>query len=177
VVGADGAILTDRAATEACDVMVIPGLGPAERVRDDEAHGLALLRVYGTGALTPVGFAAMPSRNEVTVTGIADPQSQGGGAAVSAMAARLVSSGGDVRLDPAPGVGFSGAAVSDADGRLAGLALLRAPQVAGPTPAQAQASLVSAEVVRGFLAAAKVQPARDAALSKASVVRVICVRK
>jgi hypothetical protein len=177
VVGADGAVLTDRAAVEACDVMVISGLGPAERVRDDEAHGLALLRVYGAGTLTPVSFAATPPRAEVTVTGIADPQSQGGGAAVTAMAARLVSNGGDVKLDPAPGVGFSGAAVSDADGRLAGLALLRTPLVAGPTPAQAQASLVSAEVVRGFLASAKLPPAKDAALTKTSVVRVICVRK
>jgi peptidoglycan hydrolase-like protein with peptidoglycan-binding domain len=177
VVGADGTLLTDRAAVEGCDVMVIPGLGPAEKLREDAAHNLALLRVYGAGELTPVSFAATPSRNDVTVTGIADPQSQGGGAAVTAMAAHLVSGGGDVKIDPAPGLGFSGAAVSGADGRLAGIALLHAPLVAGPAPAPIEASLVSAEVVRGFLAGAKVAPAKDAALTKASVLRVICVRK
>ena len=177
VVGADGVILTDRAAIEACDVVVIPGLGPAEKIRDDAAHSLVLLRVYGAGDLTPVSFAATPSRPDVTVTGIADPQSQGGGAAITAMPAHLASAGGDVRLDPAPGLGFSGAAVTDADGRLAGLVLVRTPLVAGPAPAPAQATLVPAELVRGFLAAAKVAAVKDAALTKASVVRVICVRK
>ncbi len=177
VVGADGAILTDRAAVEACDFVVVAGLGPAERVRDDAAHDLALLRVYGAGDLTPASFAATPPRNDVTVTGIADPQNQAGGAAVSTMASHLASLGGDVKLDPAPGLGFSGAAVTDADGRLAGLALVRAPVVAGPAGAPTQASLVSAEVVRGFLAGAKVAAAKDGALAKASVVRVICVRK
>jgi hypothetical protein len=177
VVGADGAILTDRAAVDACDFVLIAGVGPAERVRDDAAHDLALLRVYGARDLSPASFAATPSRPDVTVTGIADPQSQGGGAAVSSMASHLAASGGDVKLDPAPGLGFSGAAVTDADGRLAGVALMRAPLVAGPAPAPIQASLVPAEVVRGFLAAAKLAAVKEGALAKASVVRVICVRK
>ena len=177
VVSPDGVVLTDRAAIEACDILVIPGLGPAEKLRDDAAHGLALLRVYGASDLPAVSFAATPSRTDVGVTGIADPQSQGGGGAVSTTPAHLASSGGDVRIDPPPGLGFSGAAVTDADGRLAGLALVRTPQVAGPAPAPPQASLVPAELVRGFLAAAKIAPAKDAPLSKASVVRVICVRK
>lgn len=176
VVAPDGVILTDRAAVEACDVLEIPTLGPAEKLRDDAAHSLALLRVYGESGLTAAAFAATPSRTDVSVTGIADPQSQGGGGAVSTTSAHLGSAGGDVRLDPPPGLGFSGAAVSDSDGRLAGLALVRVPQVAGPAAA-AQATLVPAEVVRGFLAAAGIAPAGDAPLARASVVRVICVRK
>lgn len=174
-VGADGTLLTDRAAVEACDFLTVQGLGPADKVREDEAHGLVLLRVYGAGELTPAAFAAAPQRTDVTVTGIADPQSQGGGAAVTALPAHLVTSNGDVRLDPPPGLGFSGAAVTGADGRLAGIALVRAPVAAGP--AAAQASMVPAETVRAFLADAKVAPAKDAPLAKASVMRVICVRK
>jgi len=177
VVGADGIILTDRAAIEACDILVIPALGPAEKLRDDAAHGLALVRVYGASDLAAASFAATPSRTDVSVTGIADPQSQGGGGAVSTTTAHLASSGGDIRIDPPPGLGFSGAAVTDADGRVAGVALLRTAQVAGPAPAPPQASMVPAELVRGFLAAAHVAPVKDAALSKAAVVRVICVRK
>ncbi len=177
VVSPEGIILTDRAVIEACDVLLIPGLGPAEKLREDAAHSLVLLRVYGASDLTAASFAATPSRPDVNVTGIADPQSQGGGSAVTATVAHLTSSGGDVRIDPPPGVGFSGAAVTDAEGRLAGVALVRAPQLAGAAPAPPQATMVPAELVRGLLTAAKIAPAKDAALSKASMVRVICVRK
>jgi hypothetical protein len=98
------------------------------------------------------------------------------------MAARLTSTGGDVKLDPAPGVGFSGAAVTDAEGRFAGLALLKPALVAGPSGAAAQASLLPADIVRMVLNDARVTIAPAAADPKvsdikAAVVRVICVRK
>jgi hypothetical protein len=183
-VSPDGAIVTDRNAVDACDVIVIAGYGNAERVFDDPARGLALLRVYGSRGLKPVSFDSEAAKSEVTVTGIADPQNQGGGAAVTGMASRLTSSGGDVKLEPAPGIGFSGAAVTDADGRFAGLALLKPSVVAGPASAMAPAtaSLVAAEVVHRFLDAARVAVATgpfDPKSSdiKASVLRVICVRK
>src|SRR5438874_1321149 len=79
----------------------------------------------------------------------------------------------------APALGFSGAPALDGDGRFAGIALLKPVQVAGPTngvPA-AQAVLVTADVVRDFLKANGVSAAGGSGDAKASVVRVICVRK
>ncbi len=93
----------------------------------------------------------------VELTGIADPQNQGGAAAASSVKAMVaqVGSGSDLALSPAPAVGFSGAAALDGDGKFAGLALLKPVVVAGPpnaTPA-AQAALVPADTVRDFLKA------------------------
>jgi hypothetical protein len=123
--------------------------------------------------------AAKPS---VELTGIADPQNQGGAAAASSVKAQITQAGNgsDAALTPAPGLGFSGAAALDADGVFAGIALLKPVLVAGPstaTPA-AQAALVSADVVREFLKANGVNAASGSPSdAKASVVRVICVRK
>ena len=79
----------------------------------------------------------------------------------------------------AAALGFSGAPALDSDGRFAGIALLKPVQVAGPTngvPA-AQAVLVTAETLRDFLKANGVNAAGGASDAKASVIRVICVRK
>ena len=115
---------------------------------------------------------------DVTLIGIADPQSQGGSAAISTVAARLR---GDT-IEPAPQVGFSGAAVLDGAGRFAGMVALKTPVVAnvGAASTQPQATFVPAQTIRAFLDGEKVPPVAartgpDAA--KASVVRVICVRK
>ena len=81
-------------------------------------------------------------------------------------------------LSPAPALGFSGAAALDGNGKFAGIALLKPVQVAGPAndaPA-AQAVLVTADTVRGFLESNGVNIAGGSADAKASVVRVICVR-
>ena len=61
----------------------------------------------------------------------------------------------------------------------AGVALLKPVVVAGPTmtAAAAQAALVSADTVREFLKANGVSAASGSPDAKASVVRVICVRK
>jgi hypothetical protein len=84
-------------------------------------------------------------------------------------------------LDPVPALGFDGAAVLDAQGKLAGLAALKVPVVAGAAPSpNATATLLPAEAIRALLAAHKVDPAGAVAGSEAakgSVVRVICVRK
>jgi hypothetical protein len=183
VVGSDGVIATDSYAVAGCEIVIVAGLGNAERLREDKAaksSEIALLRVYGAPPLTPAMLAPAAAMGDVTITGIADPDSQAGGHAVSSMVAKLGAAGGDVRLDPAPGLGFDGAAISDADGRLLGLAKLRPDVMAGPAPATAKASLIDAEMLRARLAAADLKPAptpAGRADPKASVVRLICVRK
>lgn len=183
VVGSDGVIATDAYAVAGCEIVVVAGLGNAERLREDKAaksSEIALLRLYGAPSLTPATLATTTAKGDVSITGIADPDSQAGGRAISMMSAKLTVTGGEARLDPAPGLGFDGAAVSDADGRLLGLAKLRLDVVAGPAPAAAKASLIDAEALRARLAAADIKPTSPAvgrSDPKASVVRLICVRK
>ena len=158
-----------------------PAFGNADRVAEDKDHDLALLRIYGARGLKPLSIAGGAAKSALEVTGIADPQSQAGGAAASSVKASVtaVGSGSDLALSPAPGLGFSGAAALDADGKFAGIALLKPLVVAGPRmrrPA-AQAALVSADIVRDFLKANGVNAAGASTDAKASVVRVICVRK
>jgi len=188
IVSADGAILADREAVDGCISLVVAGLGPADLDDSDKEHELALLRIWGARDLKPLplsGGAAKsgePRPAAVDLTGIADPQSQGGGAAVSTVKAQVtaVGSAGGAALAPSPGLGFSGAPARDADGRFAGIALLRPPVVAGSGNGTAapQAALVDAGTVRTYLAGNDVKPAEGSARdAKASVVRLICVRK
>jgi peptidoglycan hydrolase-like protein with peptidoglycan-binding domain len=174
VASEDGAILTDRLVVDGCLSIVVAGYGNADRTAEDKDRDLALLRIYGARGLKPLALNAGAAKPSVELIGIADPQNQGGGAAVSSVKA---SAAGDA-LTPAPGLGFSGAAAVDADGVFAGVALLKPVVVAGPsTAAPASASLVSADAVREFLKANGVAAASGSPDAKASVVRVICVRK
>ena len=78
-----------------------------------------------------------------------------------------------------PALGFSGAAALDAQGRFAGMVVLKAPVVAGPGGAP-QAAVVPVDRIRNFLEANYVAPASGkpgVEAAKASVARVICVRK
>jgi peptidoglycan hydrolase-like protein with peptidoglycan-binding domain len=180
VVSDDGAIVTDREITDGCLAITIGGLGNADRVAEDKDHDLALLRIYGARGLKPLTLGNGAGKSAVELTGIADPQSQGGGAAASSVKAQAaLVGGGDAALSPAPALGFSGAAALDTDGKFAGLALLKPAVVAGPanlTPT-AQAVLVPADTVREFLKANGVNAAGGSTDAKAAVVRVICVRK
>jgi hypothetical protein len=181
VVSDDGAIVTDRQITDGCLTVAIAGFGNADRVAEDKEHDLALLRIYGARGLKALNLANAATKTALDLTGIADPQNQGGGAAVTGVKASVEQSGSssDVALTPAPAIGFSGAAALDSDGKFAGVALLKPVQVAGPTngvPA-AQAVLVTADTVRGFLKNNGVNATGASADAKASVVRVICVRK
>ena len=97
---------------------------------EDKDKGLALLRVYGA-PLKPVALAGENPKGDVTLVGVPDPQAQGGGSAVSAVKARVTET---LALDPAPAVGFDGARRVDAQGRLAGIASLKIPMVAGAAP-------------------------------------------
>ena len=181
VVSEDGAIVADRQITDGCLAVAIPGFGNADRIAEDKDHDLALLRIYGARGLKPLNITGGAAKSAVELTGIADPQNQAGGANASSVKASFatVGTGSDLALSPAPGVGFSGSAALDADGKFAGIALLKPLVVAGPATAApaAQAALVSADIVRDFLRANGVNATGTSTDAKASVVRVICVRK
>jgi peptidoglycan hydrolase-like protein with peptidoglycan-binding domain len=155
VVSDDGAIIADRQITDGCLTIAIAGHGNADRVAADKDHDLALLRIYGARGLKPLGLSSGAAKTNVELTGIADPQNQGGGAVASSVKASIaqVGSGSDLML--APALGFSGAAAFDNDGKFAGIALLKPVVVAGPPNAApaAQAALVPADTVRDFLKA------------------------
>ncbi|KRQ95173.1 serine protease [Bradyrhizobium valentinum] len=181
VIGDDGSIIADRQITDGCLTVAIAGFGNADRVAEDKEHDLALLRIYGARGLKPLDLANAATKTALDLTGIADPQNQGGGAAVTSVKASVAQLGGasDIALTPAPALGFSGAPAQDGDGKFAGIALLKPVQIAGPAngaPA-AQAVLVTTNTVRDFLKANGVGAAGGASDAKASVVRVICVRK
>lgn len=179
VVSDDGAILADREITDGCLAVAITGFGNADRVAEDKEHGLALLRIYGARGLKPLDLTGGAANSSVELTGIADPQSQGGAAAASSVKASVAPVGSDLSLLPAPGLGFSGAAVRDTNGKFAGLALLKPAVVAGPpnTAPIAQATLVPGDAVRDFLRTNGVNASGGSTDARASVVRVICVRK
>jgi peptidoglycan hydrolase-like protein with peptidoglycan-binding domain len=172
----DGAIVTDRQLVDGCPSIVVAGFGNADRTAEDKDHDLALLRIYGARGLKPLALNSGAAKQNVELTGIADPQNQGGGAAVSSVKAQV---GSDASLTPAPGLGFSGAAALDADGVFAGVALLKPVVVAGPTitATAPQAALANADTVREFLKTNGVATTSGSSDAKASVVRVICVRK
>jgi peptidoglycan hydrolase-like protein with peptidoglycan-binding domain len=180
IASADGAIIADRQATDGCMTIAVPGYGNATRIADDETRELALLRIYGASGLKPLAMSGNgATKSNVSLTGIADPQNQGGRNAVTAVTATAAPAGSDVSLSPEPALGFSGAVALDSDGKFAGLARLKPAVVAGPTgtPLPSQALLVAADSVREFLKAKGVTVASGASDAKASVLRLVCVRK
>jgi putative peptidoglycan binding protein/trypsin-like peptidase len=179
IVSDDGAIVTDRLVTDECIAITIGGHGNADRIAEDKEHDLALLHIYGARGLKPLNIGAAGANTALDLTGIADPQNQGGGNAVSSAKATATPVGSDVTLTPAPAIGFSGGAALDADGKFAGLALLKPAIVAGPANAApaAQAMLAPAAMVRDFLKAHGVTANGTSSDAKAAIVRVICVRK
>ncbi|MFL9501292.1 peptidoglycan-binding protein [Rhodopseudomonas palustris] len=182
IVGADGAILVDREAVEGCLSIIVAGYGPADLADRSKEHELALLRIYGASELKPLPIGSGAAKpGAVEITGVADPQSQAGGAAVTTVKAQLTAAGttGGLVVTPPPSLGFSGAPARDAEGRFAGLTTLRLPLVAGAADgAAAQATLITADTVRSYLTGVGVKPVEGTTKDpKASVVRVICVRK
>jgi peptidoglycan hydrolase-like protein with peptidoglycan-binding domain len=179
VVSEDGAVVTDRDITDGCLAITIPGLGHADRVAEDKEHGLALLRVYGARGLRPLKLGDANAASNLDIVGIADPQNQGGAAAVTSVKAQTAAAGGgDLALSPPPALGFSGAPALGPDGKFAGLALLKQVVVAGATAAPSvQAVMVPTETVRAFLTGNGVGIDGKSTDAKAALVRVICVRK
>jgi hypothetical protein len=180
VVSAQGHIVTDRKLTEGCQVIVASGLGDAVRVADDKESGLALLRIYGPRKLSPLSLTAdAPKSGDLTLFGIPDPKD--GGRTLTEVKARLTGTAIEPR-QPVPMAGFSGAAALDGQGRFIGMMEMRNAVLASVEPSAPPVRLIPAQTIRGFLAANNVAaadtPAADAkADPKASVVRMICVRK
>jgi hypothetical protein len=108
VVGDDGAIVADRQITDGCLAVTIAGYGNADRIAEDKTHDLALLRLYGARGLKPLGLTNGAAKISVELTGIADPQNQGGAGAASSVKATVApaGSGSDLALLPTPSVGF-----------------------------------------------------------------------
>lgn len=176
VATAGGHILTDRLLVDGCNVIQVSGLGDANRIAEDAAGGLALLRVFGLSDLSPAAIVHEGARGgDLTLVGVADPQLQAGGRAVSTTAGRLDGGG----LQPSPPLGFAGAAALDAQGRFFGMVTLKTPLMAGAGPLP-QASVVPVDTLRRFLDAQDVTPAAGRAgieAAKASVARLVCVRR
>jgi S1-C subfamily serine protease len=172
VVASDGTLVTAARNVDRCEAITVPPFGHAERVAEDKTNDLALVRIYGARNLAPAPFAESNiDGGSLTLIGIADPLAQNGDA-VTAMLARL----SQQAIEPAPKLGFSGAAAADARGRLAGMVDLR-PAINSAGAGQA-VTLVPVETIRAFLQAQHVAPpATVAGAINQSVLRVICVRR
>jgi hypothetical protein len=173
VVSGQGHLITSAQIADGCQDITIPGFGHAERIAADKANDVALLRVYGAQGLLPVALAGDSGvGNDFTLVGIADPLAQAGGGAVTRAPAHRSAQG----LDPAPTLGFSGAAAVDPQGRFAGMVDLNSTAVAG-AGAVSQATLISAETLRAFLQMQNIATTGGRNAIDQSVVRVVCVRK
>jgi hypothetical protein len=174
VVSSRGDLLTIKQVTDDCQAITIPGLGHAERIATDGAADLALLRVYGARNLTAAALAGDDGKtDDIVLVGVADPLAQAGEGAVSSAPSHVTAQG----VEPAPKLGFSGAAAIDRQGRFAGMAELNSPVLAGGNSTAPQATLIPAAAVRAFLGAQQIALAAGHAAMDQSVVRVICVRR
>jgi peptidoglycan hydrolase-like protein with peptidoglycan-binding domain len=176
VITDEGHVMTDRTLTEGCDVLQIAGYGDASRIA--EYGNLSLLRVFGATAMTPAAIVHEgASASTLTLVGIADPKAQGGERRVTAAVSRFEGDG----LAPSPQLGFAGAAAVDRQGRIFGMVTLKAPVLASAGTTNLPAgTVIPVDVMRRLLDAQYVTPATgDAGIDavKASVVRVICVRR
>jgi hypothetical protein len=172
VVSARGDLITPAQIVDGCQAITVPGFGHAERIAADKANDIALLRLYGAQGFMPAAIGGDSVGDDLTLVGIADPLAQAGGGTISRAAAHRSAQG----FDPAPKLGFAGAAAVDAQGHLAGMVDLKPAAVAGAA-ATVQATLVPAATLRAFLQAQNVMPAAGNTAIDQSVVRVICVRK
>jgi hypothetical protein len=176
IVSDDGHIVTDRRFADGCDIIAIPGIGNAERVALDEAHGLGLLRVYGKSKLKAAALAPDNAPRDLKLVGIPDPQTQNGDSRRSTIAAQLAD-GNAIRMrDSVPLAGFSGAAALDGKGRVLGIMEMHGMQLASLQPAAPPMRLIPSSAIRGFLAAHNIAPSTDDA-GETAIVRVICIRQ
>jgi S1-C subfamily serine protease len=178
VVSARGHIVTDRKLAAGCQVIIADGFGDAERVAEDQDHGLALLRVYGPRKLSPLALAANPPRKgDLTLVGIPDPKEQSGAKRLTEIKARLADNNAIELRQPVPMAGFSGAAAIDAQGQVLGMMEMRNFVLASTEPAAPPVRLVTSETILSFLTGHNVPPAATGGDARSAVVRIICVRK
>jgi hypothetical protein len=178
VVSRRGDIVTARKVAAGCHVIVVPGLGHAERIAVDRAEGLALLRVYGQDELAALPLTMPPARaGDVTLIGFPDPKDQNGVRKPIEIGARLSGRALDLRR-PVPVAGLSGAVALDQDGHVVGMMETRNAMLASNGPAPAPVRLIPTATIRAFLAAQDVlMLAASGATARNAVVQVICVRK
>lgn len=179
VVSARGHIVTDRKLARGCKVILAAGRD-ADLIADDEDKGLALLRIYGARKLAPLALDASADgkAGDLRLIGLPEPTQQNAEERLSEVKARLADGTAIELREPVPMAGFSGAAALDAQGRFVGLMEMRGFVLASNEPAAPPVKLVAAASLRAFLAAHAVPAAPSATTDvKASVVRVICVRK
>jgi S1-C subfamily serine protease len=182
VVSPGGDVVTERQLTENCQGIIVAGLGRADRLAEDAASDLALIRVNGARNLKAVPFSADPPKSiDLTLVGISEPEAQAGARNVTTAPAKLRGvEGARVLLDAQPSRGFVGGAAIDGEGRLAGMIDLSPAAIAGPAAGAGQTSFVPTATIRKFLEGAGVTPLTgrgDAEAVRNAVVRVICVRK
>jgi hypothetical protein len=183
VVSARGHIVTDRKLTEGCQVIVAAGLGDADRLAGDKHSGLALLRVYGPRKVSALALSRATPKpgakpGELTLVGIPDPKEQDRSRGLTEIKARLTDGTAIELRQTVPMAGFSGAAALDAQGKFLGMMEIGTAVLASIEPAAPPMRLVSAETIHAFLAAHHVTPASaPSSDARASVVRIICVRK
>jgi S1-C subfamily serine protease len=178
VVSTRGHIVTDRKLAAGCQVIIADGLGDADRVAEDQNHGLALLRVYGPRKLSPLALTADPTRKgDLTLVGIPDPKEQNGAKRLTEIKARLADNNAIELRQPVPMAGFSGAAALDAQGQVLGMMEMRNFVLASTEPAAPPVRLIAAETIRTFLSGYNVLPASTGGDARSAIVRIICVRK
>jgi hypothetical protein len=179
VVSAEGHIVTAGKIAQGCQVIVADGLGNAERIAQDEASGLALLRVYGAHKLPALSLAhEQPKSGDITLIGIPDPKEQNGGKKLTEIKARLADGAAIELRQPVPMAGFSGAAALDAKGEFVGIMETRNFVLASAEPTLPPVRLIGAGAIREFLDRQHVPVAQaKGADARAAAVRIICVRK
>jgi trypsin-like peptidase/putative peptidoglycan binding protein len=178
IVSAAGHILTASKVVHGCQVIVADNFGNAERVADDDANGLALLRVYGVHRLPALAFAGDAAKaGEITLVGIPDPKEQNGGRKLTEIKAKLADSAAIALRQPVPMAGFAGAAALDAQDRFVGIMETRNVALASSEPTLPPVRLIGAASIRDFLDSQHVPLAGAGTDARAALVRIICVRK
>ena len=153
--------------------MAMPFASPPTRAND-----LALLRLYGARGLVPMPFAQdAAAANGLTLLGIADPLGEGSDNEVTGSIAQRTDQG----LNPAPKLGYSGAAAIDAQGRFAGMVAMKAPVDRRRARGAARRRWCRPQRC-GLFCKAKASPSAPAMKHRQSVpprnlLRVICVRR
>jgi len=176
IVTQSGHVVTDRQLADNCQTIVIAGLGRADRVADDTATDLTLLQVNGASNLKSLVFSSdAPKSADLTLLGIAAPETQAGARDVTSANAKLRGvDGSRVLMDARPMRGFNGGAAFDGQGQFVGMI------AATGTTARDKPSFVPTSTIRKFLDGAGVYPAigkNDFVTAKSAIVRVVCVRK
>lgn len=171
-----GHLIADRRATEECQFITIPGYGHAERLAENKAADVVLLRLNGARTPVPAALTDAPQADEISLVGIADPAAQSGARTVSNMAARIGNAGPLRTIEPAPAAGFSGAAVIDRQKHVIGIVVNKESANAGQPVLQP--ALVTTAELKKVLQAADITPVTSPPDDmRSAVAQVICVRK